>query len=160
MPTPTPIREKLLALVADRLADVMSDIPVERARRSIPSEDIEGEFPRLIVKGGDLTSSDGEGFGETTYAVEAVVTGYAKASPYDDDQDLSCEQALSALHARVVAALVGWQPDGTDLNEVRDGGGASFIVYDLEESAVAAGEFSATFEAVSIRPTGHPYAAA
>jgi hypothetical protein len=156
----TPIREYLLAAVANRLAEMIPDVPVERARRAVPNEDIEGEFPRLIVRGGDLMSSDGEGYGETTYTVGAVVTGYAKASPYEDDQDLSCEQALSALHAQVVAALMGWQPDGTDLNEVRDGGGADFIVYDLEESAVAAGEFSATFEAVSIRPTGHPYAAA
>jgi hypothetical protein len=155
----TPIREKLLADVTERLASTVTDVPVERARRAIPNEDIEGDFPRLIVRGGDLASSDGEGYGETTYAVGVVVTGYAKASPYDDDQDLSCEQALSALHARVVAALVSWQPDGVDLNEVREGGQAEFISYDLDESAVAAGEFTATFEAISIRPTGHPYAA-
>jgi hypothetical protein len=52
-----------------------------------------------------------------------------------------------------------WQPDGMDLNEVRDGGQADFTAYDLDDSATAAGEFVASFEAVSIRPTGHPYAA-
>lgn len=154
----TPIREALLAAIAARLAAELPEIPVERARRSPPDPEVEGEFPRLVVRGGDLSSSDSESFGETFYGVGAVVTGYVAAPPDAENQDLACEQALSLLHARVVTALVAWQPDGTDLNEVRDAGTADFLVYDIEDSAVAAGEFTAAFEAVSLRPTGHPYA--
>ena len=152
----TPIREALLAAVATRLSAAIPDVPVERARRSPPGNE---EFPRLILRGGDLGSSDAESFGETTYTVGFVVTGYAAAPGSAANQDLAAEQALSALHARVVKALAAWQPDGTDLNEVRDTGGADFTVYDLEESDIPAGEFTAGFEAISVRPTGHPYAA-
>jgi hypothetical protein len=152
----TPIRERALALVAERLAQQLPDVPVERARRAMVEDD---EMPRLVVRGGDLSSSDGTAFGETTYGVGVIVVGYAKADPDAEDQDIACEQALSALHARVVKALAAWQPDGTDLNEVREAGGADFTAYDLDDNAAASGEFTAGFEAESIRPTGHPYAA-
>ncbi|WP_424138663.1 hypothetical protein [Roseomonas chloroacetimidivorans] len=151
----TPIREKVPATLAERLAEQIPGIPVERARRAAPADE---DFPRLIVRAGDVTPNDGTSFGETTYTVTVIVTGYTGAEPDAEDQDLSCEQALSDLHARVVAALAAWQPDGVDLNEVREAGTAEFLVYDIEDSARALGEFTASFEVESVRPTGHPYA--
>jgi hypothetical protein len=150
----TAIREFAAASVAERLAEAFPSIPVERARRAAPADE---EFPRLIVRAGDVTPNDTEGFGETTYAIGLLVTGYTGAAPDAEDQDLSCEQALSELHARVVEALVAWQPDGVDINEVREAGVTEFIVYDVEDSAQALGEFTASFEVISIRPTGQPF---
>jgi hypothetical protein len=153
----TPIRDRIAALVTARLGDEIPDVPVEQARRAIVDND---EFPRLVVLAGNVTASDTAGFGETTYVIGVIVVGYASADPDAENQDLSCQQALSALHARVVRALAAWQPDGIDLNEVRESGTAEFIAYDLDDSSEAAGEFTASFDAESIRPTGHPYAAA
>lgn len=155
-PPMTPIRERVLALVYERLKEALPDVPVERARRALVKDE---EMPRLVLRGGDMSSSDDVGFGETSYEIGLLVTGYVRADPIPDEQDLACEQAMSLLHARVVAALAGWQPDGVDLNEVRDSGQAEFIAYDLDDSAAAVGEFTASFEAISIRPTGHPFAA-
>ena len=153
----TPIRERLIALVAARLEEQIPDIPLERARRALVDV---SEMPRLIVRGGNLSPNDTEAFGETIYAAEVIVIGHVIADPEADNADLACEQLLSELHARVVAALGGWIPDGDDLNEVMESGIAEFLPYDLDESTEPAGEFVARFEAQSIRPTGHPYAAA
>jgi hypothetical protein len=154
----TPIRERLLAMVAARLEEQIPDVPVERARRALVEI---REMPRLIVRGGTLAPNDATAFGETLYSAEAIIEGYVVSTDPDvENPDLACERLLSELHARVVSALADWTPDGDDLNEVMESGTAEFLPYDLDESSEPAGEFVARFEAQSIRPTGHPYAAA
>ena len=75
-----------------------------------------------------------------------------------DLSDLAIEQALSTLHARVVAALVGWTPQLPGIGEVSEEG-AEFRLYDADESAKPAGEFAARFSVLCIGGLGIPYAA-
>ena len=71
--------------------------------------------------------------------------------------DLACEQALSTLHARVVAALCGWTPDAPGLGEPVERS-CEFELYDAEDSVRPAGEFRARFEMLALAPPGAPYA--
>jgi hypothetical protein len=145
---PTPIREAVLAAVATRLTAQLSGVTVLRAHRA-PLDP--RKCPAVIVTGGGMDADEDMSFGETQWRIGFSVAGYIKAAT-----DLAAEQALSDLHARVIAALQNHdlgpatiQPNIT---------GAEFELYSIEESAAPAGEFNASFEALAMTPAASPYA--
>jgi hypothetical protein len=148
----TPLREAALAAIAARLVAMLPDVAVERARRA-PVDTSSEALPRLILHGEDWAADTSQEPGITHYTLGFAVTGYLAAG-----SDLAAEQALSALHARVVAVLCGWTLDASDLGEPVEQG-AEFELYDAEDSARPAGEFRARFEMLALAPTGAPYVA-
>jgi hypothetical protein len=149
---PTPLRETALAAIAARLVAQIPAAVVERARRAPVDADRE-LLPRLILSGASWEADEGAEPGITHYTMGFVVTGYARAAT-----DLALEQALSALHAATVAALAGWTPAVDGLGEAAEEG-AEFQIYDAEESAKPAGEFTARFSMLCLAPLGSPYTA-
>lgn len=152
---PTPIRETALAAIATRLAT--TGATVQRARRSEIDTDKEA-LPVLVLTGTDWAADETAEFGQTHYTLSFIVAGYyrAPASTAKAGQDLAAEQAGTALHAAVVAALAGWTPTEAGLGEASEEG-AEFQLYDAEESAKAAGEFTARFNMLCQAPLGSPY---
>jgi hypothetical protein len=146
-----PLREAALAAVAARLTAVLPDAVVERARRAAVDTTNE-TLPRLILRGDSWAADLSQEPGVTHYACAFSVTGYSAAG-----SDLAAEQALTTLHARVVAALSGWTPTTAGLGDVVEQD-SEFTLYDAEESQQPAGEFLARFEMLAIAPTGAPYA--
>lgn len=144
----TPLRESVLAAVAARLAALISDVPVDRARRA-PVEI--GDFPRLVLIGTSAFGDEGQSPTETFWTFGFSVTGYAKATT-----DLGAEQALSDLHARVMAALQMAELGPASVQPTA--GLAEMGLYAADDSKTPAGQFSVTFEALAIAPTAHPYA--
>ena len=146
----TPLREAALAAIAARLAGQLPDVPLERARRSPVDTDKE-PMPRLVLTGTDWEADEAAEPGLTHYSLVFVVAGYARALT-----DLEIEQALSSLHASIVAARTGWTPPLPGLGEVSELG-AEFRLYDTEESRKPAGEFLARFSILAIAPLGSPF---
>jgi hypothetical protein len=147
----TPLREAALAAIEARLRAVLPDVTTERARRAAVDTTNE-TLPRLILRGDSWTADLSQEPGVTHYACAFSVTGYSAAR-----SDLAAEQALTTLHARVVAALSGWTPATAGLGDVVEQD-SEFTLYDAEESQQPAGEFLARFEMLAIAPTGAPYA--
>ena len=146
----TPLREAALAAVAARLAAAVPGATIERARRAPVDTDAE-PLPRLIVTGTDWTADTTQQPGVTHYNIGFDVVGYAGGGT-----DLAAEQAVSALHAAVLAALAGWTPDATGLSDVAEDS-ASFRTYAADESARPAGAFVARFSLLAVAPTGQPF---
>jgi hypothetical protein len=145
---PTPIREAILAAVATRLTAQLAGVTVLRAYRA-------GLDPRLcpavIITGTSMDADEDISFGETQWRIGFSIAGYITATT-----DLAADQAMSDLHARVVAALQDYDlgPGFVQSNV----GSAQFELYPAEESAKPAGEFSASFEAMAMTPAKSPYA--
>jgi hypothetical protein len=146
----TPLREAALAAIAARLATELPDVPAERARRSAVDPVAEGT--RLVLTGEDWAADTSQEPGITHYTLGFAVAGYLAAG-----SDLAAEQALSALHAKVVAVLCGWTPAVAGLGKPVELG-AEFELYDAEDSARPAGEFRVRFEMLALAATGQPYA--
>lgn len=146
---PTPIREAVLAAVAARLKAQLAGVTVVRALRA-PLD--ARHCPAVILRGGDMVADEDQSFGETLWRIAFSVTGMITAS-----EDLAAEQALSELHAKVIAALQGYDlgPATIQPNVLE----ATFELYAAEESATPAGEFTALFEATAMTPNASPYAA-
>jgi hypothetical protein len=143
----TPLREAALAAVAARLRAQMPDVALDRARRSAIDADRE-RLPRLILRGEDIEADDTQEPGRTHYRIGFAVVAVTRAG-----SDLDLEQALSSLHARIVAALAGWVPDIWGLGDVAEQG-AEFVLYDAEDSAKPAGECVARFSMRAEAPSG------
>jgi hypothetical protein len=148
----TPLREVALAAVATRLTEELPEVIVERARRSPVDTDTE-QLPRLVLRGDDLDPDLTQEPGRTHYSIGFTIAGYDAA-----ETDLAAEGALSALHARVVAALAGWTPTEPGLGDVTEGR-SEFALYAAEDSARPAGEFSAAFTLLAVATTGVPFSA-
>ena len=148
----TPLREAALAAMAARLTSQLSGVIVERARRAPVDTDTE-HLPRVVLTATDWTADETVEPLATHYTLAFVVSGYVRGS-----SDLAIEQALSALHARVVAALAGWTPAVSGVGDVAEEG-AEIRLYDADESAKPAGEFAARFSVLCIGGLGIPYAA-
>lgn len=145
---PTPLRESILAAVAARLEAQIPAVPVERARRA--QVDL-GEMPRLVVRGQEATPDEGQSPGETFWTFGFTVTGYAKGAT-----DLAAEQALSQLHADVMAALQ--MAELGPASVMPTPGPADVRLYEVDLSAVPAGDFTVAFQALAVAPTASPYA--
>ena len=146
----TPLREAALAAIAARLTSQLSGVTVERARRAPVDTDAE-HLPRVVLTATDWTADETVEPLATHYTLAFVVSGYVRGS-----SDLAIEQALSALHARVVAALAGWTPAVSGVGDVAEEG-AEIRLYDADESAKPAGEVLARFSMLAIAPLGSPY---
>lgn len=149
---PTPIREAILAAVAGRLTAQLSGVTVLRARRAPVAQE---ERPAVVLVGGGLSAAEDVSFGETMWTCAFTVVGHFAGAT-----DLAAEQAGSDLHARVVAALQGWDiqptvPAAIQANVTT----AEFGLYGAEDSAKPAGEFAAEFTATAMLPNGSPYTA-
>lgn len=145
-----PLRESALAQIAARLAAQLTGVTIERARRREPDTDREA-MPRVSILGQDIAVADEFDATRTEYRIGFAVIGYAVGA-----SDLAAEQALSLLHAQVVAALAGWAPGDDALGDVRELG-AVFQLYDSQTSARPAGEFEARFQIQAFAATGFPY---
>lgn len=148
---PTPIRETALAAIAARLTS-NTTATVERARRAPVDTDRE-TLPRLVLLGTEWIADETQEPLTTYYQMGFAVTGYVSART-----DLLLEQALSDLHAEVLAALVGWNPSDAACVDVAEVD-AEFTIYDAEDSAKPAGEFVARFTALVTAAHGDPYTA-
>ena len=144
------LREAALAAVAARLSAQMPDVVVERARRAPVDVEVE-TLPRLVLLGGALTADAQVEPGSIHYGVEFSVAGWVAAAT-----DLAAEQALSALHARVVEALVRWTPEAAHLLDPEEQQ-TDFEVFDIEASARPAGAFVARFALRAIAPGANPW---
>lgn len=145
---PTPIREAVLAAVAARLTASIAGVTVLRARRA-PVDP--RNCPALVLRGGQMSADEDQSFGETLWRIGFSITGLFTAAT-----DLAAEQAGSDLHAKVIAALQGFDlgPATIQPNVLN----ADFDLYPVEDSAVPAGEFTAEFEATAMTPNSSPYA--
>jgi hypothetical protein len=148
----TPLRESALAAVATRLAAQIPTATVERARRAPVDLDNEA-LPLLVLTGGDMSADETSEPGATHYTLSLAIAGYARART-----DLAAEQAVTALHAQVVAALAGWEPAIAGIGNTAEEG-AEFEIYDAEASKAPAGTFAARFSILLIAATGNPYTA-
>lgn len=141
----TALRETALAAIAARLTAQVTTATVERAR--IAPVDIDKEsLPRLVVTGTDWTPDETAEPLAVHYTLGFVVTGYVRAR-----SALLAEQALSELQASTIAALAGWTPTTANLGEPAQDG-TEFRLYDAEESAKPAGEFTARFTMLCLGP--------
>jgi hypothetical protein len=148
----TPIREAALAAIATRLAAQITDVPIERARRAAVAVDTEA-LPRLGLAATGFEADETVEPLAVHYTLSFAVTGYVKART-----DLALDQAMSALHARVVAALSGWTPTTGGLGEPAEEG-VEFSPLDPDESKIPAGTFTARYSMLCIAALGAPYAA-
>ena len=139
------LRETALAAIAVQLATADGSATVERERRE-PVELSADMAPMLVLTGGDLAADPAAEFGATHYQLEFVVTGTLAAT-----DGLALSQAMSLLHAKVVSVLGNWQPAESGLGEVSEVS-AEFRAYDIEESDIPAGEFTARFTILLIGP--------
>ena len=146
----TPVREAALAAVAARLRAQLPDVTLDRARRGEVDIDVE-RMPRMILRGEGIDADDTQEPGRTHYRIGFTVLAISRAG-----SDLDLEQALSLLHARIVAAIGGWVPSIVGLGDVAEQG-AEFVLYDAEDSARPAGECAARFSILAVTPTGDPY---
>ncbi len=144
-----PLREAALAAVAARLTAQIPGAVVERARRSPVDTDVE-TLPRLVVVAGNVEADEAAEPLLTHYQLAFAVHGYAAGA-----DDLAAEQALSLLHAQVVAALAGWTPAAAGLGDIAERG-ADIGLFALDDSAKPAGSFEARFSVLAISPTGGP----
>ena len=149
---PTALRETALAAIAARLVAQIPTATVERARRAPVDVDKE-TLPRLVLIGGDLDADESAEPGATHYTLTFSVTGTVRAKT-----DLLLEQALSDLHAKVAAALAGWEPAADQIGNITEQG-AEFTMFDAEDSAVPVGQVAARFSILLIATTGNPFAA-
>jgi hypothetical protein len=147
-----PLREAVLAAIAERIITGLPDVALDRARRAPVDVEVEA-LPRLVLRGEEIEADDTEEPGRTHYRIGFVVSGIAAAA-----SDLAAEQALSTLHARLVSLLAGWTPAAAGLGDVAEQG-AEFRMYDTEESALPVGEFLARFSILAIGPNGGPWSA-
>lgn len=143
-----PLREAAMAAVTTRLAAQLPTTVVERSRRAPVDTDAES-LPRLVVTAGDVAADETAEPFRTHYTLGFGVMGYAAGAT-----DLEAEQALSLLHAQVVAALAGWTPTEPGLGDVRELG-ADIGLFD--DSARPAGSFAARFTILAVGPTGGPF---
>jgi hypothetical protein len=145
---PTPIREAILAAVATRLTAQLAGVAVLRAYRAA----LDPRYcPAVVITGTSMDADEDMSFGETQWRIGFAVAGYITAAT-----DLAADQALSDLHARVVAALQDHDL-GSGFVQCHVGT-AQFELYSTEESAKPAGEFNASFEAMAMTSTKSPYA--
>jgi len=145
----TPVREAALAAVAARLRAQLPDVTLDRARRGEVDIDVE-RMPRMILRGEGIDADDTQEPGRTHYRIGFTVLAISRAG-----SDLDLEQALSLLHARIVAAIGGWVPSIVGPGDVAEQG-AEFVLYDAEDSARPAGECAARFSILAVTPTGDP----
>lgn len=145
-----PLREAAMAAVTTRLAAQLPTAVVERSRRAPVDTDAES-LPRLVVTAGDVAADETAEPFRTHYTLGFGVMGYAAGAT-----DLEAEQALSLLHAQVVAALAGWTPTEPGLGDVRELG-ADIGLFDADNSARPAGSFAARFTILAVGPTGGPF---
>lgn len=146
----TALREAALASIASRLGAQLPTVPLERARRAEVDTDAEA-LPRLVLRGTGLQADEEAEPGRTHYTLGFEVAGYASGST-----DLAAEQALSDLHAQVVAALTGWDSDAAGVGAVTEDG-ADFDLFDPLESSKPAGVFVARFTILAVGPAGGPW---
>ena len=147
---PTAIREVALAAIATRLTAEVPTATVERSRRSPVDTDTE-TLPRLVLTGTDWNADETAEPLIVHYTLGFAVTGYARGI-----SDLATEQAVTDLHAKVVDALAGWTPTTANLGQPSEEG-ADHRLFDADESAKPAGEFTARFSMLVLAPLGNPY---
>lgn len=147
---PIALREAALAEIAARLTAQLPGVAVERSRRAMVDTDNEA-LPRVVVRGGDWLADNTQEYGTTHWIIGFSVSGFVGGA-----DDLAAEQALSDLHARVVAALAAWTPATAGLGDIAEAD-ADIRLYDADESAKPAGEFIARFSLLATGPSAHPY---
>ncbi|WP_372918671.1 hypothetical protein [Sandarakinorhabdus sp.] len=147
---PSSVREAAIAAIFARLTTELAGVVVERVRRS-PIDVTRESLPRAVVTAGDIDADATREPMQTHYTLNFTVAAYVDAV-----DDLALDRALSDLHARIVAALVGWQPATLGLGEVAEGG-AGFEPFPAGSSKAPAGEMLASFSILAIAPTGAPY---
>lgn len=144
---PTPIREAALAAIATRLAAQIPTATVERTRRA-EVEAASDRLPHLNIIGGDWAADVTAEPGMTHYTMGFTIVGHVRART-----DLLAEQAMSALHADTVEALVTWEPAVTGMDTPIEEG-AEIRLLAAEESEKPVGRFDARFAVLLIAATG------
>lgn len=146
--TPT-VWDAALEAVAERLREVITDVPVETDRRSEPADD---EFPLLVVTQEDDEPDNGEILGDTIYHQTIAVSGFHRAFG-TQNPETEARRAVNRLRARVVMALLESWAFPEPIEQVLEAS-CETTFYDAEESALPAGEFTARFTLDIRRATG------
>lgn len=148
----TPLRETAFAAVVARLAAQLSGVTVERSRRS-DVDVLKEDLPRAVVSAIDWQPDESVEPGVVHYTLTIAVQGFVRART-----GTLADQAASALHASVVAALAGWTPATAGLGDVAELD-VEFQPHDSADSKVATGEFTARFSLLCLAVLGSPYTA-
>jgi hypothetical protein len=147
---PVPVREAAVVAVEARLRAMLPDAVVERARRA-PVDPARERVPRLVLTAQGVVPDETQEPGRTHYSIEFEVAGYVRGAA-----DLECEQLLSDLHARIVAALAGWEPGTVGLGDVAEQG-AEFAAHAAETGRLPTGEVVARFAIRAETPVASPF---
>lgn len=142
------LRDSVMEAAAARLAEIIPDVPVDRARRAGVAS---AEMPRLVLLAGAAVPDESQSPMETFWTFSFVVAGYVTGST-----DEAAEQELSLLHARVMEAMqMATLGPASVMPTV---GTAEMALLDADESARPIGQFAIPFQALAIAPTAYPYA--
>lgn len=144
--TARPIREVLIAAVHAQLGSETSATVFRSRRGDVDTE--QEPLPILIV---NVTAMEPDTAGQALHIewrCTVEVVGLAGATT-----DAAADEALSDLHADVVAALDGWCPNDATFDDFAVTG-SEFRMHDSEESPAPVGEFAATFTIRATAGTG------
>jgi hypothetical protein len=145
----TAARELAMAAVMAQLKTIPS-VLVERNRRSPVGAD--EQLPRLILRDGGHQAQEDDEAGLARYAIECTVEGYVETV------EAKVGAAISELHAKVVAVLIGVEiVAGPQTLWVQEGE-TQVEIADAADSAVPAGIFVTSFRFnLRVPLTGGPY---
>jgi hypothetical protein len=93
-------RESALAALAARLTSQLSDVTVERGRRS--PIDADETLPIIVLVQGGHEEQEPDAVGTVLMRCTAQIEAYVSAAT-----DAALETAINALHARCAAAIIG-----------------------------------------------------
>lgn len=144
--TARPIREVLIAAVHAQLTGATT-ATVQRSRRA----DVDTQQETLPILLVHLTAMNADPTAEATllhWDCTVEITGLAGGRT-----DALADQAVSDLHAAVVAALDGWSPNDSTFDQFA-AGSCEFRMHQADESPAPVGEFAASFTIRAIAASG------
>lgn len=141
------IWDAAMTSIAARIRAQITDVTLDVDRRAAVSE---SERPRMVLTLGRAAGDPSMSPQATFHSIEVVLTCHAGGTT-----DTAARVALNTLRARLVAALDGWR-DGVIFDV--QAGDALLEMFDVSESAKAAGMLSQPFTVSAVTPTASPYA--
>lgn len=141
------IWDAAMASVAARIRAQITDVTLDLDRRAAVAE---GQRPRLVQKLGRTIGDPTMATQATFHSIEVLIECHA-----DGATDTAARVALNTLRARLVAALDGWR-DGAIYDVTA--ADAALEMFEVAESAKAAGVLTQPFIVAAVTPTASPYA--
>lgn len=150
----TTVWDAAMAAVAARLRAQITDVTLDVDRRADVGT-ATGDRPRLVLTLGSTPAPDlTQDPGAEHHEMEVFVSGYIVGARGDTDSEVRI--ATNTLRARVHAALNGFAEGA--VFDVLAVGGEGAQLYEAEDSALPAGDFTQPFTVRCITASGQPYA--